>query len=128
MQMNLKGKFLDYSINQATFLSGAVMLKALSPDSAWIQNSNLVLIKAGFVCCIMVKIGPWSSLVDGEELASLDRYRTGARGLIFSCVQPFYERAVSDLDRPMHRFLWVQVAHSMFIQGSHTTKNTASVL
>jgi hypothetical protein len=34
---------------------------------------------------------------------------------------------VSDLDRFMNISLWVQVAHSSFIEGSHTTKNTASV-
>jgi hypothetical protein len=28
-------------------------------------------------------------------------------GHIFSHVRPFYERAVSDLDRPIHRSLWV---------------------
>ncbi len=48
------------------------------------------------------------------------------RGHIFSCVRPFYERSVSDLDRSMHRSLWVYVAHSSFIEGSHMTKNTAS--
>ncbi len=48
------------------------------------------------------------------------------RGRIFSCERPFYERAVSDLDpqRYMHRP--VKVAHSSFIDWSHTTKNTAS--
>jgi hypothetical protein len=49
-----------------------------------------------------------------------------SRGRIFSHVRPFYERAVSDLDRPMHRSLWVLVAHSSFMEGSHKTKNTAS--
>jgi hypothetical protein len=34
---------------------------------------------------------------------------------------------VSDLDRSMHMSLWVWVAHSSFIEGSHTTKNTANV-
>jgi hypothetical protein len=29
------------------------------------------------------------------------------RGRIFSHVRPSYERAVSDLDRPMHISLWV---------------------
>jgi len=29
------------------------------------------------------------------------------RGHIFSCVRPLYEQAVSDLDRSMHRSLWV---------------------
>jgi len=48
------------------------------------------------------------------------------RGHIFSHVRPFYERAVSNLDRPMHRSLWVLVTHSSFTEGSHTTKNTAS--
>jgi len=47
-------------------------------------------------------------------------------GRIFSRVQPFYERAASNPDRPMHRSLWVQVAHSSFIEGSHMTKNKAS--
>ncbi len=48
------------------------------------------------------------------------------RGHIFSHVRPFYERAVSNHDRSMHRFLWVYVIHSSFIEGSHMTKNTAS--
>ncbi len=45
---------------------------------------------------------------------------------IFSCVRPFYERAVSNLDRSMHISLWAYVAHSSFIEGLHTTKNIAS--
>ncbi len=50
------------------------------------------------------------------------------RGCIFSHERPCYEGAVSDLDpkRSMHKP--VQVAHSLFIEGSHTTKNTASRL
>ena len=48
------------------------------------------------------------------------------RGCIFSCVWPFYERAVSDLDRSIHRSLWVLVTHSLFIEVSLMTKNTAS--
>jgi hypothetical protein len=32
---------------------------------------------------------------------------------------------VSDLDRSIHRPLWVYVTHSSFIEESHTTKNTA---
>jgi len=44
-------------------------------------------------------------------------------GHIFSCVRPFCERALSDLDRSMNRSLWVQVAHRSFIEGSHVTKN-----
>jgi hypothetical protein len=49
------------------------------------------------------------------------------RGHIFSRVRPSYERAVSNLDRSMHISLWVYAAHSLFIEGSHMTKNTASV-
>jgi hypothetical protein len=49
-----------------------------------------------------------------------------ARGCIFSHVRPFYEQAVSDPDRSMHRSLWALVAHNSFIEGSHMTKNTAS--
>ena len=43
-------------------------------------------------------------------------------------MRPLYERAVSNLDRSMHRSLWVLVAHSSFIEGSRMTKNTASAL
>ncbi len=48
------------------------------------------------------------------------------RGRIFSCVQPFYEWAVSNLgpQRSMHRH--VLVAHSSFIEKLHTIKITAS--
>ncbi len=49
-----------------------------------------------------------------------------ARGRIFSCVRPFYEQAVSNIDRSFHRSLWVSEAHRSFIEGSHMTKNTAS--
>jgi hypothetical protein len=38
---------------------------------------------------------------------------------------PSYERAVSDQDRSMHISLWVYVTHSLFIEWSHMTKNTA---
>jgi hypothetical protein len=48
-----------------------------------------------------------------------------ARGRIFSCVQPSYERAVSDLDRSMHISLRFWVTLSSFIEGLHTTKNMA---
>ncbi len=51
-----------------------------------------------------------------------------ASGCIFSRVRPSCKRAVRDLGRFMHIYLQVQVAHSSFIEGSHTTKNTASVL
>jgi len=46
-------------------------------------------------------------------------------GHIFSCVGPFNERAVNNLDRSIHRSLWVSVAQSSFIEGSNTTKNMA---
>jgi hypothetical protein len=49
-----------------------------------------------------------------------------SRGSIFSHVRPFYVQAVSDLDRSMHRSLWVYVAHNSFIEGSHRIKNMAS--
>jgi len=50
----------------------------------------------------------------------------GSRAHIFSCVRPFYKRAMSDLDRSMNRSLWVKVAHNSFIEGLHTTKNMGS--
>jgi len=43
-------------------------------------------------------------------------------------MRPFYEQAVSNLDRSMHRSLWAKVAHSSSIEGSQMTKNTASGL
>ncbi len=49
-------------------------------------------------------------------------------GCIFSHVRPCYEWTVSNLDRCMHRSLWVYVTHILFIEGSHTTKNTASAI
>ncbi len=48
-------------------------------------------------------------------------------GHISSRVRPFYERAVSDLDPYRSMIRPVFVAHSSFIEGSHTTKNKASV-
>jgi hypothetical protein len=42
-------------------------------------------------------------------------------------VRPFYERAMSDLNRSIHRSFGVQAANSSFIEGSHMTKNMASV-
>jgi len=50
----------------------------------------------------MEKIGSGRTLTQsskGQEYES--------RGRIFSSVRPFYERAVSDQDRSMHRSLWV---------------------
>ncbi len=47
-------------------------------------------------------------------------------GCIFNCVRPSYKWAMSDLDRSMYISLWVYVAHSLFIEGSHTSKNIAS--
>ncbi len=47
------------------------------------------------------------------------------RGHIFSYVRPSYVWAVSYQDSSMHRSQWVLVAHGSFIEGSHTTKNTA---
>ncbi len=49
-----------------------------------------------------------------------------ARGCIFSRVRPFYGQAVSNQHpyRSMHRPFYV--AHRLFIEGSHMTKNTAS--
>ncbi len=55
-------------------------------------------------------------------------YNQNNRGRIFSCVRPFNERAVSNPDRSMHRSLWVLVIHSLFIEGSHVTKNMDSEL
>jgi hypothetical protein len=46
--------------------------------------------------------------------------------VIFCSVRSFYDQAMSNLDRSMHRSLWIWVTHSSFIEGSHMTKNTAS--
>ncbi len=34
---------------------------------------------------------------------------------------------MSNLDRSMHKSLWVKVTHNSFIEGSHMTKNMAAV-
>jgi hypothetical protein len=68
----------------------------------------------------------YSTFTEGEPYHHLTDGPT--RGRIFSCVRPLYERAVRDIDRSMHISLWVLVAHSSFIEGSQTTKNTASVV
>ncbi len=63
---------------------------------------------------------------NGKRFISLfSETENAARGRIFSHVRPFYERAVSDLDRAMNRSLWVLVTHSSFIEGLLTTKNAA---
>ncbi len=49
-------------------------------------------------------------------------YRIGSSDSIFSHVRPFYERALSNVDRSIQISLWVSVAHSSFIEGSHMTK------
>ncbi len=63
-----------------------------------------------------------------SKFTSKKFYEIDSRGCNCSHVRPFYERVVSDLgpQRSIHRPVWV--AHSSFIEGSHTTKNTASVL
>ncbi len=48
------------------------------------------------------------------------------KGRIFSHERPFYEHAVSDLNPQRYLYRPVKVAHSSFIEGSHTIKNTAS--
>ncbi len=50
-----------------------------------------------------------------------------SRGCIFSHVRPFYEQAVSDLDPKRYMLTPVKVARRSFIEGSHRTKNTASL-
>ncbi len=45
---------------------------------------------------------------NGKHFISLfSETENAARGRIFSHVRPFYERAVSHLDRSMNRSLWV---------------------
>ncbi len=67
----------------------------------------------------------WWSLVRKSFAHIVQHHIKKDKAHIFSHVRPFYEWAMSDLDRSMHRSLWVQVAHSSFTEGSHTTKNTA---
>jgi hypothetical protein len=43
----------------------------------------------------------------GETSPKISGINSVTRGHIFSCVQSFYERAVSDLDRYMYISLWV---------------------
>jgi hypothetical protein len=43
----------------------------------------------------------------------------GTEAHIFSHVQPFYEQAVCNLDRSMHIYLWVYVAHLIHRRVAH---------
>ncbi len=63
---------------------------------------------------------------NSDFVISGKKQNNSSRGHIFSCVRPFCERAVSDLDPQRYIHRPVQVAHSSFIGGSHTTKNTDS--
>jgi hypothetical protein len=40
-------------------------------------------------------------------LSNWSKWTKIVRGKIYSLVRPFYERAVGDLDRSMHRSLWI---------------------
>jgi hypothetical protein len=68
----------------------------------------------------------WINLINIFTLVN-DRKSKLTRGHISSRVRPFYERAVSDLDPYRSMIRPVYVAHSLFIEGSHMTKNTAFV-
>ena len=58
----------------------------------------------GLSCCS--KNPPW--IADNQQNIVVNFHQDFvARGHIFSHVRPFYERPVSDLDRSMHRSLWV---------------------
>ncbi len=46
-------------------------------------------------------------LLRGFQKSNHILYKYIFRGRIFSCMQPYHERAVSNLDRPMHISLWV---------------------
>ncbi len=64
-----------------------------------------------FVNWIVHSLSCWCKILCGsptisKNMVSLHQYFV-ARGHIFSHVQPFYERDVSNLDRPLHRSLWV---------------------
>ncbi len=48
----------------------------------------------------------WQCLDESFGL-NVEKFLSDNRGRIFSCVRPFYEQAVSDLDWSMHRSLWV---------------------
>ncbi len=85
-----------------------------------ILRRQLMLLYSKLVCSSIPCISTLRSRICVEKVWFLRQY--------FSCVQPFYERAVSNLDSSLHISLWVQVAHSSFIEGLHTTKNMASVL
>ncbi len=76
----------------------------------------------------MSKVNPAPILCSKNILSKSWRKirRNFFRSHIFSCVRSSYEQPVSDLDRSMHRSLWVWVTHSSFIEGSHTTKNMTS--
>jgi hypothetical protein len=54
------------------------------------------------------------------------KYQKSPEAVFLVVCDPFYERTVSDLGRSMNRSLWIYATDSSFIEGSCTTKNTAS--
>jgi hypothetical protein len=111
-----------YSIKYCTFWWFHLLVNPLSGYCTCQGNHTPTQIKM-LSCCI-----EWSYPECQFIVFLLKILCNDYRSCIFHREWPFYERAVSDLERYMHRSLWVKVAQSSFIEGSHTTKNTASVL
>ncbi len=113
--------FLNYDCNifVARFLSNSSLITkphCLYKPSFCISSSSTLL----------TNLPNNPNRVNSLVMKKMNSSEYGPRGHIFSHVGPFYERAVSNLDpqRYMHRP--VQVAHSLFIEGSYTTKNMAT--
>ncbi len=103
--------------------------------SPWHSQDSLMFTSKGGAC---LSGAPYSMILNCSELKiqlnfsnyintrkALNTCQGQTLGRIFSHVRPFYEPAVSNLDKSMHISVWVQVTHSSFIEGSHMTKNMA---
>jgi amino acid transporter len=89
-------------------------LMPLSVAISTFGSANGTIFAAGRLCYVASREGHLVdvlSFVHKDNLtpapALLFNVSQSLTGHIFSCVRPFYERAVSDLDRSMNRSLWV---------------------
>jgi hypothetical protein len=88
----------------SVWLSG--ILFGLSDRNALLVCLSVSVCLECFLVCLSLSVGTAFWSVSHQQLSVGNSFEVN-RGRIFSRLQPFYERAVSDLDRSMHRSLWV---------------------
>jgi hypothetical protein len=103
----LSGKLLGLCHRNAfgsVWLSG--ILFGLSDRNALLVCLSVSVCLECYLVCLSLSVGTAFWSVSHKQLSVGNSFEVN-RGRIFSRLRPFYERAVSDLDRSMHRSLWV---------------------